>query len=402
MKCPVPFYQLYINNGGYVNPCCHVYPQYADSEGRESLESRNVLRHGVKKAFDSSYMQELRQQLRDDQWPSKCLTCKKEEDIGVLSPRQVAVQSCGIDFVEPKITHLDLRLGNVCNLKCRMCSPFSSVALQAEWLESPDEKMRQHANWLNHLEFSNWSEDPKIWQEIDELASSVTHINFAGGEPFLNKMHTEFLLNPNTKMKPSQIELSYNTNLSVLPIWFESVIQRFQKVILFVSIDGYGELNEYIRYPLKWSTLMKNLVGLNELAKKYSNLTIKIQTTVQAYNVLEIDKLFEFLIQNELDALPRVPVVFFVHNPDFLRVGVLPHSTRQEASRRLNDLLDRCEKEFLLSSQWKKKLHHVIQNIQNTLQEDLSSTHFEKFKQMTKFFDQQRKQKSLYLIDSSF
>ena len=35
--------------------------------------------------------------------------------------------------------------------------------------------------------------------------------------------------------------------------------KKFKKVILVASIDGYKDINEYIRFPSKWSAIEKNI-----------------------------------------------------------------------------------------------------------------------------------------------
>ena len=38
-----------------------------------------------------------------------------------------------------------------------------------------------------------------------------------------------------------------------------NIIQKFKKVILSVSVDGYGKDVEYSRHGFKWDTFVKNL-----------------------------------------------------------------------------------------------------------------------------------------------
>ena len=385
--CPRPFNHLHINNGGYVTACCKVTPQYRDPQDPEGMRTSNVIRYGVKKAFRSSAMQQMREQFLNQQWSRKCQGCKIEEDMGVTSGRQVLPQE--EIFVDGlKITSMDLRLGNSCNLKCRMCWPLSSEALLEEWSNSPQVKMKTLANHMKNLDFINWSEQPGIWQEIVELSDDVHTINFAGGEPFLNKQHAEFLLNSKLAKRGSDITLTYNSNLSVIPPWLETLAKTYKKVMVFVSIDAFGELNDFIRHPLKWSVLVKHLERLNELAATYPQLQIHLQTTVQAYNVLYLDQLFDFLMKSPWQHVPKVPAILFVHQPEFFNVSALPKELRQKAANRLADFAMRSE----MSGYWKAKLDRIVKEIQSVLHADSAETRYQDFLKINEFFDQARGQ----------
>ena len=227
--CRLPFQHLFINNGGYINPCCIAYPHYIDeNKSIDSLEGRNVNRHGVLKAYHSAYLNNVRDQFRAGIWPVKCASCRNEEAWGIESPRLRHLTDYPATNA-PIIRTMELRLGNICNLKCRMCSPFSSQALFKEWNEGPNKMMHTHAKHYENLHWVNWSENKDIWQELGELAENLEQINFAGGEPLRNQIHVEFLRELIETGKSCNIKLSYNTNLTVIPNWLEEILPTFGK-----------------------------------------------------------------------------------------------------------------------------------------------------------------------------
>ena len=59
------------------------------------------------------------------------------------------------------------------------------------------------------------------------------------------------------------IDLSYNTNITLLPQGVAELWPQFKSVSLSCSIDGYGSLNEYIRRPSRWRDVDRHLHTLD-------------------------------------------------------------------------------------------------------------------------------------------
>ena len=86
--------------------------------------------------------------LRGEQ-PAQCVACFDQERKGGYSHRQAALNEYGtykkiIDFLigstnldgsieHPRFLYFDMTLGNQCNLKCRMCHPWSSYLIGQDW-----------------------------------------------------------------------------------------------------------------------------------------------------------------------------------------------------------------------------------------------------------------------------
>ena len=68
---------------------------------------------------------------------------------------------------------------------------------------------------------------------------------------------------------------------------------QFEKVHIALSIDGYGEVNDDIRFPLNWETVRKNLAVLHQFAPE--KITVSAIGIVQTNNALRITRLLRFL-----------------------------------------------------------------------------------------------------------
>jgi MoaA/NifB/PqqE/SkfB family radical SAM enzyme len=86
---------------------------------------------------------------------------------------------------------LDLKLGNICNLKCRICGSWSSSAFATEELQfmSAEEKKTSHHYIM--LKQGAWPrENTNFWDEIDRVLDQIRYIEFTGGEPFMIREHS--------------------------------------------------------------------------------------------------------------------------------------------------------------------------------------------------------------------
>ena len=87
----------------------------------------------------------------------------------------------------------------------------------------------------------------------------LKQVNFLGGEPLIIKEHTDFLKQCIKHGIAKNMVLFYTTNLTVLKDELFDVWSEFRHVYLGVSIDGYKEVDDYIRYPSRWDRIEKNI-----------------------------------------------------------------------------------------------------------------------------------------------
>jgi len=72
------------------------------------------------------------------QYPSACEGCYKIEQYGGKS-RRITENNRWENIEKPKLEFLDIRLSNLCNLKCLMCYPDSSSSLVSDYKEWSDQ-----------------------------------------------------------------------------------------------------------------------------------------------------------------------------------------------------------------------------------------------------------------------
>jgi MoaA/NifB/PqqE/SkfB family radical SAM enzyme len=133
--CILPWVSLEASPIGTVRPCCLAKEEITDESGNQyrlASTSFDAIRN-------SSYMQKLRSEFIEGKLPSTCERCWAVENAGGTSKRQhtIARLEHVIDYSEwaedaKELVFLDLKLGNICNLKCRICGPWSSSTFASE------------------------------------------------------------------------------------------------------------------------------------------------------------------------------------------------------------------------------------------------------------------------------
>lgn len=340
--CMHPFTGLATREDGAIQVCCRSHP--ISFIQHETLEQ----------AWNNENMQRIRRQVLRGERPKECEPCFSLEDQGVESLRQRhiagvipearinlypdAVSKMDHDFTMPfEIPTMELKLNNLCNLKCRMCHPGDSTSWN-DWSEVKDfykgtgkvifDLVEEH-NLERKPLLDKFEDNPNWWASLEKNLPYFQRVEFAGGEPLMDPQHYRIL----DMLKPygDKIEIKYATNLTMLGKGNRNIYEywpHFKSVALNVSIDGMKDSYEYIRGNAEWDILIKNIKEVQPI----TNINrIVGAVAVQVSNVLILDKMIEYF----LDDLEIVFYTNMVKYPDCLSVQVLPQPLKNLASARL-------------------------------------------------------------------
>jgi len=231
---------------------------------------------------------------------NECEYCYRLDDLGIISPRQtytidwankLNLKSID-DIAKQKIVDYDIRLNNECNTLCRSCNPYTSNLIAREYFK---------INLIQH----DVGYTPKTNYDIIDLAT-VQRIYVSGGEPSIQTALTTFLqkcIDTNT----TNFEIVINTNAAVVSDKFINLVKQFSNLKFEISIDGYSDTNQYIRWPIKWDKFIGNIKTLYEI----SNGKITFNTVASIYNIARLYSVFEFL-ENTYPT-SRYNVSFLIH-----------------------------------------------------------------------------------------
>ena len=352
--CMHPFTGLATREDGAICACCRSHPVGFIQDA--SLED----------IWNNPNMKRIRKSVLTNIRPPECEPCFSLEDQGVESLRQRhitgkipearinlypnALDALRDDYSMPfEIPTMELKLNNLCNLKCRMCHPMDSTSwndwnVVKKYYKAEENIMyaivEQH-DLENKPHLDKFQDSPGWWASLEKLLPYFRRVEFAGGEPLMDPQHYRILdmLAPYSE----NIEIKYATNLSMLGKSNRTIWQywpKFKSVAVNVSIDGIGDSYEYVRGNASWAELVNNIKQIQTIP----NISrIVGAVTVQVSNVLILDKMIEYFLDD-------IGVVFHTHRveyPKLLSAQVLPRELQVLAITKLRAVEQRLE-EFSL------------------------------------------------------
>ena len=345
--CVLPWISLETSPIGTVRPCCLADHELLDNNGKKfNLNTANF--EAIRNSND---MARLREEFLNGQQPKTCRKCWDEERAGRTSKRMHTLdrlkhmlpdQSWTAD-AKP-LMFLDLKLGNICNLKCRICGSWSSSTYAVEEIKhdhSLDPKKSFH---YTMLEQGRWPrESEHFWSELDSNLSAIRYLEFTGGEPFMIEEHFEFLRRLVENGHAQDIEIHYNTNGTIWPEQAEQIWQHFRLVEIAFSIDDVGARFEYQRSGAIWSEVCANLERFRQLRARCNNVRLQVCCTVNIFNVFYLPAVAEWINQQEFDfvywnimhdaeyfSIRSLPDLAKVTVADHLRSALVPARTQRE------------------------------------------------------------------------
>ena len=329
--CILPFIHLYAKPDGACRLCCMA---------NDSIGNYNVKFNSIEEVWNSPEYNEKRRHFLNGERLSECNECWENEDAGKVSKRQREMQQWEHVFEQKDIdnfahdTHpryLDLRFGNLCNLKCRMCGVWASSQWEKDIrnLSTTEndptviDAFAQHGD-IDKTSTMDWFTNNSLWEELDNIAKGIEEVYFTGGEPTLIEEH-KFLLNKLRDINPKAL-IRYNTNLTnVTEDWLKT-LQGFDRVRVTASLDGVGPVNELIRYPSKWHKLEENFDKLMSIG---DNIEPSISCAVQVLNAPKLSELYNWKLQKEKQFGKHIWLSMnAVFAPTFLDPRLLDYGTR--------------------------------------------------------------------------
>lgn len=349
--CPAPWMSAYYHtNGTYV--CC-ANPEKVPGNLDDFKNSK--------------FLKSIKQEFLDGKRPITCGQCWRLEDAGFISVRNslynsLVPNSSRFDLnTNCDIEYLDLRTSNLCNFSCRMCGPNDS---------------NQFNGILNEISDENF-------QNILDNIKTVKFLSLTGGEPMLIKKFYDLLDHIIDNNLNNQIRLQITTNGSVNNPQIVDRLKKFNNLILTLSIDGVESTAEYQRYGTEWSTVKNNIIKYLQILE---NSDPVFNTTLSAYNVLDISRLADFLLE-----------MYNINNSTSFILRMVTWPTQMSCKFLNADLKDRAIKELeqaitKLSGIKNFELFRQECAVCQTQLKNGTEQDFNQFINFTKAFDQERNQ----------
>jgi sulfatase maturation enzyme AslB (radical SAM superfamily) len=338
-----PFTGLATREDGAVKVCCRSAPiGFIQDDSLENIWNNHLMR-------------QVRSQVLNDERPDVCKPCFDLEDQGVESLRQRHINGVipearinlypnALDQLTENYTMpfefptMEIKLNNLCNLKCRMCNPLDSTSWK-DW-DKVEPFYKKEQNFLVPTikklvntpgkYIGTFDDSDNWWESFEKLLPYFRRVEFAGGEPLMDPQHYKIL----DMLKPygANIELKYATNGTTLGISKGRTIHdywpHFRSIAVNVSIDGIHDVYNYIRGNGDFRQVEANI---REIQKIPNVSRIVGAFTAQAGNILQAAECIDYFINH-------LGIVFYSHRvsyPNCLSAQVLPNELKALAITKL-------------------------------------------------------------------
>ena len=269
----------------------------------------------------------IKRNMLDGQRPTACQKCWNLEDAGFKSDRIIKNET--LDFYidqdltqlfeecqqgKNTIVHYKIDTSNTCNSTCITCNSKNSSL------------------W-GQLEIRNGIKTSKNWSlTLDQVMPDINFkkaqsVGFRGGEPLLSDTNFK-ILEKLIEHGNTDCFINFTTNGGVkLTQKQKKILSKFTNINMCFSIDGVGPVFEYLRYPLKWELLLKNI----DYCKNHGIIP-SVSYTVSNLNVLYFTDTIKWFEQNQLKY-----IVNPVYTPEQFSPNSLTYSVKNIILEKIND-----------------------------------------------------------------
>jgi len=302
--CPAPFTAVLVDTNKGVRPCC-VY---------DNTYLGNIKEQTISSIIKGDEWKKLKQQMSDNEWPDSCLPCKEREEVSGWSVRKL-FQDGSFDITGWEtggITYLEFNGSNICNLSCLHCNAGFSSRWVSELkktipiYKSYDKEKQKRLSWFDAVivyEDDKKGRSSKMHLPDPELVianlkeldlSNLRTINFKGGEPLLNSETIAILEYLDEQSILGNVSVTLSSNGTYINDKIIALFKKCKKIYFNLSVDGIGDLFNYIRYgDAKFEDIEPTIALLND---NIHDITINCGVAVMNYNIFNLLEIKNWVI----------------------------------------------------------------------------------------------------------
>lgn len=436
--CPLPWNSINIRNNGDLRICCNAN-SYTKNRGiirKEDDTPYNAKIDNLKDARNSDLSKEIRSTMLKGEWHSECERCRQEEKNGIRSRRimesedwdltyekawQTTDEDGTINVDDHPLDYFDIRYGNFCNLKCRMCGPTDSdqwyddyvkIYNKTEYKDTHEQiKLKKDVKGKWTTNQYDWFKDDNIfWKNFKEYTKDAKKLYIVGGEPLIIEEHIDSLQLLIDNGSAKNIEMEYNSNLTTVSTRILELWKHFKQIRIGASIDGCKNVFEYQRYGTNWERVWKNL---NKIQNNNDiNFKCWFAFTITPFNVFHFPEFMKWRLEesgltkfNPLSGVRPIVSFHMCHSPKYYNIKVLPHDIKEKVIEHYTEYKDWIHKSNH-DDYIKKTFTKYLNNVQKfMLSEDYSDgecwsgrTWLQEFIHLTTNLDRIRNQNVLEVV----
>ena len=235
------------------------------------------------------------------------------------------------------VQSFDYRFSNLCNFSCRMCGDMLSSTWEAENKKHGKGDYERYRIWgrKDIKEQLEKFHDQQVVKEFTKAIEEkrITELYWCGGEPLMWKIHWEAMSRILELGYADKVLARYNSNMSRINFYgknlFGDILKYYPKFQICASIDGTGEIGEYIRTGLKYDEWLNNMKYAIQFAdKNHDYKRIQLDLTITMPGLFDLENMV--LLSNELGIELLTKQVFNFSNDIAMAPLFMPYDLMSE------------------------------------------------------------------------
>lgn len=357
--CTAPWTHTYVSPQGERRLCCasreqaSFQKQYIDTgtDTRSEFSPLPLVEH-----WNSEYMKDIRKRILAGEKIDQCQVCNdqilnlhtyKQYFTETLFPHKIeeiikSTDDTGYTTMSP--VSYDYRISNLCNFKCRMCGEQLSSSWESEKILHNKIDFRKN-KWMDPSVRNKISsfQTEVLEEELQKAVNNETieEIYWVGGEPLMWERHWTIMNQLVETGKSKDVVIRYNTNLSRIKYKnynLYDMLPHFKKINICASIDGVGDIGEYIRTGINWNEWINNFKQGMFLIDQFGNDAIVFDVTLTTPGLFGLKELFD--IVTELNVKTYLKVTFAFDPSIAMSPLMLPRYILEPIIENLIDYID--------------------------------------------------------------
>ena len=336
--CMAAWVHQHVAVHGEIFPCC-LSAHYLQEALGDLKQGDTIL-----EAWNSDRSKQLRLNMLDNKKSKLCGLCYKYEELGKESTRHQMndqfkhlfnrVEEMNPDGSMPhhELAYLDIRLSNLCNFKCRICSHYFS----SKWYDDA-KAMGMINEGFNRMVYPAENLD-NFWEQLEPVLPKLEKVHFAGGEPLILDNHYKilqyFIDNGLTHVK-----LSYNTNFSDFVLKGQDAMEmwkHFDTIYLCASLDGAGKRGEYMRKGQNWDKVITERKRMLAVAP---HILFELTPTISIMNVWHFPDFYREWVDEGL-MQPHEMNIYLLFEPDYYNIRRLPKNFKEKVKAKYHEFIE--------------------------------------------------------------
>ena len=356
--------------------CCATNDNINDSKNNRYNINNTSMEH----VWNSEHVRNTRLKMMAGEEIPECTKCVEQESRGYKSMRSTANKEINYNStdengdVSTMPNTMELHYGNVCNLKCRMCSQNYSNQVGKELLEigNSDPEFLQWVikqsgnvnNWTNNLSVEyTWFENEKNKKKLNDfIDKNISQLTVIGGEPTIIPEFYELFEHCDKNGTLGKKQFTIVTNLTNTNHNMTKWLPKLKNWTIWASLDGIGARTEYIRYPSNFEKIKENLNFYKSILRQHKNGKIVFSPAIQLLNIDQLDEMLEWFIdfsEGEFGTNFDISWMAQVWYPKICNYDIAPKEYRLKIADKLEQKIHLFERHKSIISFYKNQIQNL-------------------------------------------